>query len=824
VSSISPNTIIGHYRVLSKIGAGGMGQVYLAQDTKLDRKVAVKVLPADVASDRVRMNRFVREAKSAAALNHPNIAQVHEIGEQDGIHYIAMEFINGITLRRRISSSPLSLSEVLDICLQVTAATSTAHQAGIIHRDIKPDNIMIREDGIVKVLDFGLAKLTGHESTDVDTEAPTKAILKTNPGTVVGTPVYMSPEQARGIPVDERTDIFSAGVVLYEMVAGLLPFAGSTSSEVLASILSDKPPQPLARYSREAPAELERIVSKALRKNREERYQTIKDLQLDLQTLKQDLEFERKLERSAPPDAKTTLRTEGQGREGTLAPAARATVSQRGLTSQTGLPKTGFIAVAGLLIIGLVVAGYLYFRSSPSGAIRSIAVVPFANSSNNPDLEYLSDGISESLINSLSQLPGMKVIARSSSFKYKGAEVDPQKIAQALGVEAILMGHVEQRGDTLLINVEMVDARDNTHVWGEQYNRKTTDILHIQSEISREIAEKLRLRLTTGEQQQLVRRERANPQAYELLLKGRFHEHRGGTDELKRAVEYYEQAIAVDRTYAPAYAALSFGYQDLVGYSLADPKAFVPKAEAAARKALELEEDLDEAHLALAYLKTNNWQWVEAEREFKRAIELNPNLFRAHNLYSGYLSALGRHEEAINEMKRARELDPLSLFAAAEVGFALYKARQYDQAIQALKQTLELDPNYALAHTYLALTYAAKGMPTEAIREHKESMRLGINTPGMQIYLGVAYAQAGDQQRALQILKQLQTSSEYVSPGELAVLYTALGQREEAFASFEKAYLAHDLQLQYLGVEPVFDSLRSDARFKDLMRRVGLPQ
>jgi TolB-like protein/Tfp pilus assembly protein PilF len=592
----------------------------------------------------------------------------------------------------------------------------------------------------------------------------------------------------------------------------------------MASILSERESQPLARYSSEAPVELERIVTKALRKNRHARYQTIKDMQLDLQSLKEELDFERKLELSGPPDSKTAARTVGQIREETVASAARPTFDERRPTRQKALNKASLIAVAGLFIIGLGVGGYFYFKSAPSGAIRSIAVLPFANTSNNPDTEYLSDGISESLINSLSQLPGMKVIARSSSFQYKGKEVDAQKIANALGVEAIHTGRVAQRGDTLLINVEKVDARDKTQVWGEQYIRKMADILLIQSEISREVAEKLRLRLTTGEQQQLVRRERANPQAYELLLKGRFHEHRGRTEDLRRAVEYYQQAIAVDSSYGPAYAALSLSYNDLVGYSLLDPKEFMPKAEAAARKALELEESLDEAHLALATLKTSTWQWVDAEREFKRAIELNPNLFRAHNTYSAYLSAVGRHEEAITEMKRAQELDPLSLFADAELGFTLYKARKYDQAIEVLKKSLELDANYPLAHTYLALTYAAKGMPAEAIAEHKESMRLGVNTPGMQIYLGAAYAQAGDLGAAQKILRQLETSREYVSPGELPVLYAALGKREEAFASFEKAYLARDQQLQYLGIEPAFDSLRSDTRFKDLMHRVGLPQ
>ena len=817
------DSILLHYRIVSKIGEGGMGEVYLAEDTKLDRKVALKILPADVAADQTRMRRFVQEAKAASALNHPNIITIHEIAQSDSRNFIATEFIDGETLRQRMRHTPMKLGEALHVAIQCASALSAAHATGIVHRDIKPENIMIRRDGIVKVVDFGLAKLTERRPTEsVDTEAETS--FKTDPGTVVGTAAYMSPEQARGTEMDARTDIFSLGIVLYEMAAGRLPFEGSSSNEVLAAILSDKESQPLARYSTEVPIELQRIVSKALRKNREERYQTSKDLLLDLQSLQQDLEFERKLERSERPEPKTAARTPRQAWEETAASSARPTVGERGPTSQKALNKTRVIAVAGLFIIGLGVGGYLYFKSSPSGAIRSIAVLPFANTSNNPDTEYLSDGISESLINSLSQMPGMKVIARSSSFQYKGKDVDAQKIANALGVEAILMGRVAQRGDTLLISVEMVDARDKTQVWGEQYNRKTADILQIQSEISREVAEKLRVRLTTGEEQQLVRRERANPQAYELLLKGRFHEHRGGTEDLRRAVEYYQQAIAVDSTYGAAYAALSLSYNDLVGYSLLDPKEFMPKAEAAARKALELEESLDEAHLALATLKTSTWQWVDAEREFKRAIELNPNLFRAHNTYSAYLSAVGRHEEAITEMQRAQELDPLSLFADAELGFTFYKARKYDQALEVLKKSLELDQNYPLTHTYLALTYAAKGMPAEAIAEHKESMRLGINTPGMQIYLGAAYAQAGDRAAAQRILRQLERSGEYVSPGELPVLYAALGKREEAFASFEKAYLAHDQQLQYLGIEPAFDSLRSDVRFKDLMRRVGLRQ
>ena len=837
--TISPNTTLAHYRIVSRIGAGGMGEVYLAQDTKLDRKVALKILPADVSSLRDRMERFVREAKSAAALNHPNIAQVHEIGEHNGIHFIAMEFINGVTLRHRLSSSRLNLNEVLDICIQVTNALATAHQAGIIHRDMKPENIMIRPDGIVKVLDFGLAKLTTHELRDVDTEASTKTILKTDPGTVVGTAVYMSPEQARGIPVDERTDIFSVGVVLYEMVAGCLPFAGSTSSEVLASILSDKEPQPLARYAREVPAELERVVSKALRKDKDERYQTIKDFLLDLKSLKKELEFEAKLERTTPPEltgaggaAKPTAGQEvstgpGQAAAQTAVEVTRATSSSDPIASRIKRHSGGaLLALAALVAVGATVVYLAYSRAGGggSGAIRSIAVLPFTNTDGNPDAEYLSDGIAESLVNRLSQMPGIKVIARSSSFRYKGNELDLQEVAKALGVEAILTGRVVQRGDNLLISAELVNASDKTHIWGDQYNRKAVDVLQIQSEIAREIAEKLRLRLTTGDQQQLAKRETANPQAYELFLKGRFYWNKGGTENAKKAVEYFQQAIAVDPTYAPAYAELSQSYGDLVNASILDPKEFTPKAEAAARKALELDESLAEAHLAQGAIKVHAWDWTGAEREFKRAIELNPNLATALSYYAFYLGLMGQDEQAIAAIKRARELDPLSPVVNALVGYQYFIARQYDHAIEALKKSLELEQNNPYATRLLGDAYATKGMYAEAIASYQEVIKLGDAGPGIQIYLGAACAKAGERERALLILKRLETKKEYVSPGELAVLYLALGERERTFESLERAYAVHDSQLQFLGVDPSFDPLRSDPRFQDLMRRVGLPQ
>ena len=838
--SITAGTEIGRYKILSKLGEGGMGEVYVAEDTQLHRKVALKVLPEDLAANHDRMQRFKQEAKTASALNHPNILTIFEIGYADSTHFIATEFIDGETLRQHIRGARMKLSDVLTVSIQIVDAIAAAHEAGIIHRDIKPENIMLRQrDAYVKVLDFGLAKLI-EQPVVVDSETPTKTLFKTAEGIVVGTVIYMSPEQARGVEVDARTDIWSLGVVLYEMVAGCRPFEGSTAGEILASIINEKEPPPLARFAREVPAELERMVEKALRKDREERYQTAKDMLLDLKRLKQKLELDAEIERTAPPELRYAgaeappseereiMSTAPGGASHTAVVGPRTTSSVEYIAGEIKRHKRGALLLLVALVAATAAITYFAYWGSPgrgsAGKIRSIAVLPFTNADGNPDAEYLSDGISETLINSLSQLPGITVIARSSSFRYKGKEVDPQEVAKALGVEAILTGRVVQRGDTLLISAELVNASDKTHVWGDQYNRRATDVLQVQSEISREIAEKLRLRLTPGDERQLSRRETVNPAAYELLLKGRFYFRKGGTENQKKAIEYFKQAIALDPDYALAHAELSASYSYLVGGSRLDPKEFTPQAEAAARRSLELDEGLADAHLALANIKQNSWDWGVAEQHYKRAIELNPNLAEAYRWYSVYLSVSERHEQAINEMKRARALDPLSLLVGADVGFSLLLARQYDQAIESLKKTLELDQNYAVAHGFLGYTYAAKGMYAEAITEYQEVIKLDGDSSSTQVYLGAAYAKAGERGKAREILKRLQTSGEYVSPGELAVLHAALGEQDQAFASLEKAYAAHDLQMKYLGVDPALDSLRSDPRFKDLMRRIGLPQ
>ncbi|MBA3631342.1 MAG: protein kinase [Acidobacteria bacterium] len=843
-NNLTVGNSLGRYRILRQLGAGGMGEVYLAEDTRLHRKVALKVLPENIAADKERLQRFEQEARAASSLNHPNILTVYEFGFERDIHFLATELIEGETLRETIGGGELSLTDTLNIAEQTAFALSAAHAAGIVHRDLKPENIMIRRDGIVKVLDFGLAKLIENKEVSPDAETDAGSLLRTNPGVVMGTVPYMSPEQATAKEVDAQTDIWSLGVLIYEMVSGKLPFTGETIYEVIVSILKEEPPL-LSHYVSGVPNDLEKIVGKSLRKNRDERYQNIKDLQIDLKDLRQDLEFEAKLERSSAPN-KNRVNSLDNNREAqtqileTDKPtgATEAAVSTKDAITHPASSaeyvvreikqhKRGIFAALSIVLLLGVGFGYWFYanRSSLTNTkqINSVAILPFENGSGDASLDYLSDGLSESLIDKLSQLPQLKVIARSSSFKYRGANIDVQDAASKLGVQAIVMGRVIRVGENLTVRVEMIDAGENRQLWSEQYNRKASDLLSIQQEIAQTASEKLRLRLSGAQEQQLEKRETVNPQAYELVLKGKFYDDKGGNEDLKKANEYYQQAVAVDPNYAVAYAKLSINYNNLTFNGIVDPKEYRPKAEAAARKALELDANLADAHFALANLQLDAWNWTVAEAEYKRALELNPNLGDAHWYYSGYLVRIGRYDEAITEVKRARELDPLSLNNNAGVGYILFYARRYDEAIEALQRTLEIDSNYAVPYVSLGYVYAAKGMHQEAITAYQNAIRLGAEGSSMQIFLGAAYAQAGERGKAQEILKQLQTSKEYVSPGELAILYGALGNKEAAFQSLEKAYAEHDLQLQFLKVDPAFDPLRSDARFQDLIRRVGFP-
>jgi serine/threonine protein kinase/Flp pilus assembly protein TadD len=825
--TISPGTKLGRYEIRSQLGAGGMGEVYLAQDTKLDRKVALKILPAEVAAHPDRMKRFVQEAKAASALNHPNIITIYEIEQIDAVNFIANEFIDGETLRQRMRNAPLKLGEVLDVAAQIASALTAAHAANIIHRDIKPENVMLRRDGIVKVLDFGLAKLTAAESAAVDTQAPTR--FKTDPGTVVGTAIYMSPEQARGLDVDARTDIWSQGVLLYEMVAGCLPFAGSTSNEVLASILSEKESQPLARYSREVPAELQRIVSKALRKNRDERYQTIKDMLLDLNSMKQELEFERKLERSVPPKSQSPADTGEQAEaETVMQSAARPTAGERGPMSAIKLnQRSVVIAVAALLVIASAAGAYFYFTRARSGAINSVAVLPFINASGNSEVEYLSDGLTESLITSLSQLPRLSVKARSSVFRYKGKDTPPQQVGKELNVQAILTGRVVQHANDLTLHIELVDVNTETALWSGDYNRSMTNLVSLPSEIARDVSSELRLKLSGADEQKLAKNYTANAEAYQLYLKGRYHLFKLTPPEIQTGISYFQQAIEIDLSYALPYVGLANAYQALsLSVDMPSTEVF-PKAKAAAQKAIEIDDTLAEAHAWLGFtLFWYDWDWKAAENQYKRALELNPNSADSHWAYAHLRSNAGRHAEALAEIKHARELDPLSLIINASEGLYLIHAGKTDEALARLQKGVELEPNFWLAHLFASSAYIEKGMFPEAIAEaHKARELSGVSSQPTS-FLGYALAKSGKQAEARAVLEELLklSTERYVPPYHIALIYNGLGERDQALNWLERGIEQRDPKMVFLKVEPKWNNLRADPRFQDLLRRVGFPQ
>jgi serine/threonine-protein kinase len=824
--TLPAGTKLGRYEIRSQLGAGGMGEVYLAEDTKLDRKAALKILHAEVAANQDRMRRFVQEAKSASSLNHPNIITIYEIEQIDSIQFIATEFIDGETLRERIRNAPLTLGETLDVAAQIASALSAAHAAGIVHRDIKTDNIMLRPDGVVKVLDFGLAKLTEPPPEALDTSAPTRAAARTDPGIVMGTAMYMSPEQARGMTVDARTDIFSLGVVLYEMVTGRLPFDGSTPGEVLASILSEKEPQPMARYAREVPAELERIVEKALRKDRLERYQTVKDLLLDLKHLKQELEFERKLQRSVPTGSTNVPGTGDQTQEPrTMDSEARSTPGVTGSTTAITFNKRSVVViVAALIIIASAAGAYVYFKRAGGASINSVAVLPFANTSDDPNMEYLSDGISEALINSLTELQQLRVIARSTVFRYKGKEVDPQTVGRELNVRSLLMGRVRQTGDNLDIQVDLVDATTGAQLWGQEYERKTSDVLSVKQAIAREVTDKLRLRLSGDEQRQLTKRDTTNAEAYQFYLMGRHYWNKRSAEGTRKAIEQFQQAIDRDPNYALGYVGLADCYLQLEQYAGVPSSEIVPKARTAVGRALELDNSLSEAHTTSASINQKLWLWTEAEEELKHAISLNPNYPTAHHWYAYYFYIRRQFDDALREIKRAYELDPLSPVISENVALVYLLKNDLNSAVEQCQRTIELDPGFADAHYILGFAYLKLGRGEEATAEFQKSVELSGRAGTYLGNLGYCYAVTGRRAEALPILKELEGKyAEGKSSGLfLAGVYAGLGDKDQAFAWLEKDFQQHSGQLPTVAWRLHFEGLRSDPRYADLLRRMGL--
>ncbi len=836
---------VGHCELLSLLGKGGMGEVWLAQDKELGRRVAIKLLPDEFTSDVARVHRFTQEARAASALNHPNILTIYEIGTftiaASTRHYIITEYIAGETLRERMQQMPqgqMPVAVAVELTAQIAAALAAAHDAGIIHRDIKPENLMVRRDGLVKVLDFGLAKLskTRNENLSDIHRSAISDHLSTLPGLVMGTPRYMSPEQARGEKVDGLSDIFSLGAVLYELVAGHPPFTGASISEMIAAILRDTPPL-LKTYAPATPPELQRIVNQTLQKERDARYQTMTELLADLKRLQRQLERQQEapddVARAATKEATALLNDAAESPTQAL-PPTHTTDKQAVITTArqsvfVPIKRHKFAVAVALLFLLSGVAAALYFSFGRESAIDSLAVLPFVNVGANPDTEYLSDGITDGLINGLSQLPKLKVMSRNSVFRYKGKETDAQQVGNALGVRAVLTGKVTQRGDDLIVSAELVNVRDNSHLWGAQYTHKLADLLAVQTGLSRDIAEKLRLRLSDAAQQRLTKRGTENAEAYELYLKGSYAMNAlGSDDEVKKGLAYFQRAVEKDPQFALAYAGLGDAYVEMGALGttfLLPPKEAYAQAKAAASKAIALDDTLAEAHTTLGKLAMSyEWDWAKSEREFQRAIALNPNYVPVKHWYSHLLVSLGRFDESLAQSQQALALDPLDLGMTFHLGFHYYNARHYEQAVAQFQKALAMNPRHNSSHGLLGLVYAQLGQYDEAIAEIKKGMELGgLDERGS---LGYAYALASQRDEARKLLAQLQEEAQHkpVSALSIARIYVGLGEKDQAFTWLEKAVAEHDPNITEPGlkVDARLDKLRSDPRFTDLLQKLKL--
>ena len=774
-------TFAGRYQIIEELGRGGMGVVYKAQDTKLKRTVALKFLPPELTHISEVKERFMREAQAAAALDHPNICTVHEFDEAEEKTFISMAYIEGQSLKKKIESGPIEFNEALRIATQVAEGLQEAHKKGVVHRDIKSANIMVTERDQAKIMDFGLARVAG-------------GTLVTKEPTIMGTVAYMSPEQARGEAVDHRTDIWSLGVVLYEMISGQLPFQGDRETSVMYSIVHEAP-KPLKALQSDIPEELEHVVEKALAKNLDDRYQNIVDLIDDLYSISKGF---------MPPKIKAAIR--------------RASLSK--------IKRAYFYSAIAVLFVLLVAAGfYLFFARGKH--IDSIAVLPFENMSKDPDIEYLSDGITETLIDKLSQLPGLKkVIARGSVFRYKGKEIDPQAVGQELGVDTVLMSQMSQRGDELSISVELVKVQDNSHIWSKKFTQRLEDIFSIEEEIANEITMALQMKLTGEEKEALVRRYTEDREAYNLYLKGRYYWNKRTEEAFQKGLEYFQLAIEKDPTYALAYAGIADCYNLLQVYAYLSPKEAFPKARAAAEKALEIDSSLAEAHTSLAWVRVSyDLDWSAGEKEFKRTLELNPSYATGHHWYSIYLTAMGRYAESLAHIKRAQEVDPLSLMINTDLGFVFFYGRQDDLAIEQYQKTLEMDKDFAVSYWRLAMIYAHKEMYNEAIAATQNMKEiLGGEDPLFLTTLGYIYSLLGRRDEAKKVLNELSGLSKhsYISSLRIALIHMGLGQKDQAFKWLEKAYEERDFWMTLIKTAPPFERLRSDPRFKILLKKMNL--
>ena len=769
---------ISHYKILEKLGEGGMGVVYKAEDTKLRRTVALKFLAPELTRDPEAKKRFLHEAQAASALDHPSICTVFEADDQDAEAFIAMACLEGQSLKERIASGPMKLGEAIALAVQIAEGLQEAHEKGVIHRDIKPANVMVTPKGQAKIMDFGLAKVAGRTKL-------------TKTGMTIGTAAYMSPEQARGEETDHRSDVWSLGVVLYEMISGRVPFGADYEQALMYSILNETP-EPLTGLRTGVPMELERIVNKALAKSPEERYQHVAEVLVDLRLVRKRLE----------------------------SGSVKSQPMKKGMISK----KRALLYGAVVVVLALVAVGRSYFFPEEAEPIDSIAVLPLENLSGAPDQDYFADGMTDELTANLAQIGALKVISRTSAMRYKGSDKSLPEIARELNVAAIVEGTVMRAGDRVRITVQLIEAPTDRHLWAKSYERDLSDVLTLQSEVARAIAGEIRAAVTPEVEARLASTRPVNPEAHELFLRGLHRFVKWTKEELEQASEYFQQAMEADPNYAPAYVYLALSYEAISSQGYLPAKEAYSRSRTLIERALEIDDTLAEAHMALGQVRYKlDWDWVGADEAFKRALELNPNLFGARVRYAWYLLAIGRFVEAIAEAERARELNPLS-DGVKETLISIYVAvRQYDQAIAISQQMAESEPDKPRPYQWLAHIYEYMGRYEDAIAARQKSMTLSGAQPEDVEALGRAYSESGPEGYWTWRLERLEGLYER-NPTDTARIYARLGDNDQAFAWLEKAYEKRDGPMFVLKISPGWDSLRDDPRYEDLVRRMNFPE